>query len=223
MDSVRESFDEDAHDFDESIVKYVPRYREMIEELVSAIPGKKGMKILDLGCGTGNVTWKIKQRFPDAQVTCVDFSDKMLEEAREKLKQYRDIEYVACDFRKLKLDKKYDAVTSSIAIHHLEDGDKKELYKKIYDALKPGGVFYNADAVQESSKRLREQNIERWKDFMRQNFTEEHIEDEVMPRQEHDDKPGKLVSQLDWLAEIGFRDIDVVWKYQSTAVYGSRR
>jgi len=44
-----------------------------------------------------------------------------------------------------------------------------------------------------------------------------------MPRYEAEDRPAPLVDQLTWLTTIGFRDVDVVWKYYNFAVYGGRR
>ena len=90
MSDLKKHFNEEAQKFDEQVQKNIACYNQMIEVLINAIPDtKENPKILDLGCGTGNITQKAKERFPNAKITCLDLSENMIEIAKEKLNKKR--------------------------------------------------------------------------------------------------------------------------------------
>ncbi len=223
MEKVKNHFEEEAKEFDSLILKLIPHYDEMITSLNLAIPFnvKETIKILDLGCGTGNVSMAVKERFPRSKLTCVDLAENMIEMARTKLSKYNDIEYQIGNFSTLNFDNNYDVIISSLALHHLKsDGEKKKLYNKIYDALSVGGVFYNADSVFGSTDHLSKVNLEIWMNYMSENLPLDEIEEKWLPTHYEEDYPAPLMDQLDWLRKIGFKEVDVVWKYYQGAVFG---
>jgi tRNA (cmo5U34)-methyltransferase len=148
----------------------------------------------------------------------------MIANARAKLAGFEQVEYVVGDSQAVELSSAYDAVLSSLALHHLNtDDDKRALYARIYNGLNPGGVFFNADVVLGSSEVLQRVYLAQWRAFMQRSVSQEDIDGMWMPRYEAEDRPAPLVDQLTWLTTIGFRDVDVVWKYYNFAVYGGRR
>ncbi len=220
---VKSHFDEEAKIYDELITGIIPYYREMVEALVDAIPvsGDSDVKVLDLGCGTGTVAGKIKERYPGASVTCMDVAPNMLEEAKERLKGYDNLDFVQGDFYSLSEEESYHVIVSSLALHHLEsDEDKKQNYRSIYRALKKGGAFYNADIVSGPGEFTHRLYLEKWKEHMRKSFSEEEIEKEMIPRHKREDRPTTIFNHLKWLQETGFKEVEVVWKYYQLAVYG---
>ncbi|MGB9979051.1 class I SAM-dependent methyltransferase [Methanobacterium sp.] len=222
-DKVKAHFEEESAEFDEIIRKLIPHYKDMINALISSIPFEHDapVKVLDLGCGTGTVTKTLKEEFKKADVTCLDLAENMIEMAKIKLKDYNDIEYVIGDFYDYNFTEKYDVIVSSLALHHLAtDEDKKGFYKKIYEALRHGGIFLNADAVLGSSKYLQDLYTSTWKKFMNQSISMEEIEKKWIPAAEEEDHPAKLIDHIDWLRDTGFKDVDVIWKYYHLAVYG---
>lgn len=222
-DKVKAHFEEESKEFDEVILKLIPHYKDMIDTLISSIPFEHdaSIKVLDLGCGTGTVTKTLKEQFKNAQVTCLDLAENMIEMAKIKLKDYNDIEYAIGDFYEYNFSENYDVIVSSLALHHLAaDEDKKEFYKKIYDAMVHGGIFLNADAVLASNKQLQCIYTAKWKEFMNKNISMKEIEEKWVPAAETEDHPVKITDHLDWLREIGFKDVDVIWKYYHLAVYG---
>ena len=121
-------------------------------------------------------------------------------------------------------DKKYDVIVSSLALHHLEsDEDKKMFYQKIYNALNKNGVFYNADVVLSSNEHLQELYMAKWKAFMNKNVSLEEIENKWLVNYKSEDRPTSLMNHINWLKDIWFGDVDVVWKYYNYAVYGGSR
>ena len=226
METIKKHFEGEARDFDRIIVTLIPEYPQMLRTLVAAIPCNRtaSIRVLDLGCGTGTVAQGIVEAFPNAHVTCVDVAANMIGMARSKLVRYSQIDYLVENFYTLEVDGRYDAIVSSLALHHLvTEDDKRWFYRRIYDWLIPGGVFYNADVVLASNDFLQAVYMEQWRAFMRQAVSLEEIDGKWIPQYLAEDRPAKLVDQLSWLASIGFADVDVLWKYYNFAVYGGAR
>ncbi len=135
MDKIKMHFEKEASEFDQIILKLIPYYNEMISALIAAIPFEASakIKVIDLGCGTGSIANKVKETFPNAQVTCVDLAENMIEIAKTKLSLYSDVRYQVSDFYRFDFSDRYDVVISSLALHHLiNDEDKQGFYSRIY-------------------------------------------------------------------------------------------
>lgn len=226
MENIKEHFEVEAHAFDEIIQCLIPYYPQMLEALVAALPFERAtpIHVIDLGCGTGSIARHIKGTYPEATITCVDIAENMLGMARGKLGSGPDVRYQLANFQTYEFDAKYDAVVSSLALHHLvTDSDKQAFYRKAYGSLVPGGVFYNADVILGSSDYLQKIYMYKWKGFMKRHVSEEEIEQKWIPKYYEEDRPAKLMEQLVWLKEIGLVDVDVLWKYYNFAVYGGRK
>lgn len=222
---IKAHFEREAKRFDKFFFKVLPFYSEIIDALALAIPFKKDKKIriMDLGCGTGNITKALKEKYPHASVTCIDLAENMLETAKAKLNDCADIEYWCGDIREFNYSRKYDAIISSLVLHHLEEKDKRGFYKTVFKALNKGGVFYNADMVLASNKHLERVYLEKWKTFMRRSFSLSKINNVVLKRKDDEDRPVKLETELKLLKDVGFKNIDVLWKFYNFAVYGGSK
>lgn len=198
----------------------------MVDALVVGLPFEDDARInvIDVGCGTGTIAKRIKGRYHNARITCLDFADNMLQMAGGKLGNGPGLKYVLADIRTYDFDRAYDVVASSLALHHLPtDEDKKTFYTKVSRALRPGGFFYNADVVLGQSDAWQHSYMEKWKEFMRRSVDDAEIENKWIPSYENEDRPARLVDQIEWLKNIGLSDVDVLWKYYNFAVYGGRR
>jgi tRNA (cmo5U34)-methyltransferase len=220
---VKKHFEEEAKDFDKIIQELIPHYSEMINGMVAAIPHKRTdiINVIDLGCGTGTISKQIKQIFPKAKITCLDLAENMIEMSKIKLNNYPDIQFQIGEFEDYEFDDKYDVIVSSLALHHLEtDEDKMSFYHKIYESLCLGGVFFNADVVLGSSEHFQTLYMDKWTSFMKRHVSKEEIENKWIPKYLEEDRPSKLIDQLIWLKEIGFAEVEIIWKYYNFAVYG---
>jgi len=226
MDAVKKHFEDEAKEFDKIIFRLIPYYSEMVAGMVSAIPFARSsvINVIDLGCGTGTISKQIKENFPQARITCLDLTENMIEMSKLKLADYSDMRYQTGDFKNYEFDDTYDVVVSSLALHHLvTDEDKISFYGKIYESLRPNGVFFNADIILGSSKHLQNIYMEKWKSFMKKCVSEEEIEGRWLPQYREEDRPAKLLDQIDWLKDLGFSEVDIIWKYYNFAIYGGRK
>jgi tRNA (cmo5U34)-methyltransferase len=227
VEKIKQHFEEEAQEFDAIIRRLIPNYEQMLDALVTALPFDRcqPIRVVDLGCGTGTIARRIKDVYPLAQITCVDIAEKMLQIAQVKLGEAGDdLRYQLANFEDCEFDATYDVAVSSLALHHLmSDNDKIRFYKKIYNCLTLGGVFYNADVILGSSSDLQERYMEKWREYMRLQVSVEEIEQKWIPQHYDEDCPANLMSQLAWLQDMGFTEIDIIWKYYNFSVYGGRK
>jgi tRNA (cmo5U34)-methyltransferase len=58
---------------------------------------------------------------------------------------------------------------------------------------------------------------------MKRHVAEEEINNKWLQQYQEEDRPAKLMDQIAWLTNLGFGDVDVIWKYYNFAVYGGRK
>ncbi|OGC16841.1 hypothetical protein A2282_02375 [candidate division WOR-1 bacterium RIFOXYA12_FULL_36_13] len=225
MKQVFDHFSREAKSFDQGIIKSVPYYLEMLQILclMFPYPKNKNIKIMDVGVGTGNISYAVKTAFPNAQIVCLDLAPKMLEVAKEKLKGFKGIEFVHANIEDYKFEQKFDAIVSSLTLHHLEtDKEKHSFHKKAFDALKKGGIFINIDIVIAPDKHTQNINIGKWKEHILKSANENFVKDRYKKYLE-EDRPAIILNELNSLKNVGFKYVDVFFKYFNFAVYGGRK
>ena len=132
-------FNEKVDGYDELHLKLI----EGKEKIVDFIP-KDAKNIIDLGAGTGLQLIKIYKEFPNIKTTAIDVSDEMLKKLKER-NISDNIKIVNKSFFDYEFEPNQDAVISTQALHHFDKSDKEILFKKIYNCLKPNGIFVNED------------------------------------------------------------------------------
>ena len=113
-----------------------------------------------------------------------------------------NFEFGECDFSAGPIEKKYDLIISALAIHHLEDDKKANLYQYVYDALNDGGVFINADQVEGRTPWFDEYYKSNWKETVINSGLNQKAIDAAFERIKLD-KFAKLEPQLQMLGECG--------------------
>jgi tRNA (cmo5U34)-methyltransferase len=162
-------------------------------------------RILDLGSGDGRLLSLAKADRPRTEFVALDFSPAMLEALHRRFDGDGKVAIVGHDFlNALPPLGHFDSVISSFAIHHVPHERKRSVYQEVFDLLRPGGVFCNLEHVASPTGRLHQQFLQRLG---------------VPPEQE--DPSNKLLdleTQLSWLREIGFVDVDCHWKWRELAL-----
>ena len=178
------------------------------------------IRVLDLGAGTGLFSWQVLQRYPAASFVLMDLADQLLEAARSRFRhQVGRVELRVNDIRHLAETTRYDLVISSLAIHHLEHADKRDLFQRIWCALRPGGAFINVDQIQAPTAELRELYWNHWLDMVRQREPDEaRIQASIRRRQTYD-RDATLAEQLEWLNAAGFEHVDCVYRHTWLGVF----
>ena len=206
------------------VAENIPHKNEGEQVLLEYIP-KDAKRILDLGTGDGRLIKLIKQQLHERQqqlsmllslsspkFIVIDVSPTMLEKVANYFKNDNSVRVMEHDLSYPISDKliteseqseiQFDVIISGLAIHHLTHERKYSLYKEIYNLLKPGGVFCNLDRVASPTQRLHKQFL-------------------AKTTYKKEDKSNKLLdvqTQLKWLEEIGFIDVDCYWKWLELAL-----
>lgn len=200
---------EHALDYIQRRENSLPHRSEAEAALLEHLPAKAS-RILDLGTGAGRLLGVAKQRWPEVEAVGVDFSPTMLDLARARFAGDSSITIVTHNLdQPLPKFGAFDVVLSSFAIHHVVHERKRTLYAEVFDLLLSGGVFCNLEHVASPTLRLHEE-------FLRS----------MDLALENDDPSNKLLdieTQLGWLREIGFKDVDCHWKWRELALLAGRR
>ena len=218
----------------------IPLAQEQIGVMMSILKTREQPveNFLDLGCGDGILSAAVIGQYPSARGVLVDFSEPMLEQAREQLKEYaRQLVFENLDYgdsawvNRMQVYAPFDAIVSGYSIHHQPDARKRRVYEEIFSLLKPNGWFVNVEHVASTAQLnidLFEQHyvsarhvIEKQNDGTR---TFDQIAEEYKNRP---DKAANMLApvelQCDWLREIGYEEVDCYFRIYELAVFGGRK
>ena len=193
---------------------HVDRYLERADEFPRRAEGESALleqvplgarRVLDLGTGDGRLLALLRRDRPAMVAVGIDFSALMLDAARTRFAGDVGVEFVEHNLvQPLPALGTFDAVVSSMAIHHLEHERKRALYHEVFELLEPGGILANFEHVASPSERLH-----------RAFFA---AIDEPLEHEDPSDRLLDVESQLAWLRETGFEDVDCYWKWLEMAL-----
>ncbi len=179
----------------------------------AALDRSGAARVLDLGAGTGLLSSVLAGSLPDATFVLLDEAPAMLERAAERLAPLGDrVTTVVADLRDPLPEGPFDVVASALAIHHLDDDGKTDLYRRAADVLAPGGVLINAEQVAGPTPNL----DAAFKAMWRKNCRALGATDEVLAAADERmaiDLPASVPDQLAMLEAAGL--VDVACLFQS--------
>ncbi len=193
----------------------LPNFHDLFQAGIDVLPfdPQAKLSVLDLGAGTGLFSQQVSLKYPHAHFVLYDLADQMLDVARLRFQATpQKIEVILGDYRELDASRKYDLVISSLSIHHLSDGEKQALFRKVYATLGTPGVFVNIDQVLGETDYLRKLYWEHWLDQVRSSGQpEDRIQAGIQRRQTYD-REALLADQIAWMKEAGFDNVDCIYK-----------
>jgi len=220
---IRMKFDHISVNYDRQRKQLIPCFEDFYGIALSMIkPVSERPTVLDIGAGTGLFSSFLLGKIPDARLTLIDISEKMLNVAKERFQDVSGVEYIVGDYTHYDSFQEYDIIISALSIHHLSDQQKYELYKQCYSMLKPNGLFINADQVLGNTQYTDSLFKKHWKSGVENSGL---TKGEISSAYERIklDQEATLSQQLSWLRDIGFSDVDCVYKYYHFAVMLGRK
>jgi tRNA (cmo5U34)-methyltransferase len=208
---------------------YVPERELQIQILTALIPqAAEGSRLIDLCCGEGLICRALLERFSGCNVHGYDGSERMLERSAAELASFeprfhtRLFDLTDNEWRAF--DEAPHAFVSSLAIHHLDGVQKRQLFTDLHQALRPGGALVIADLVEPASELARKVAADQWDEAVRQRALDLdgrleafHHFQEIGWNNYHSiepdpiDKPSPLLDQLRWMEAAGFTGVDAHW------------
>lgn len=195
-------------------------YGAAVRALELAAPGSV-RAVLDLGTGTGALAAMVAAARPDASLTLLDGAPAMVEKAAATLGS-RAAAAVVRDFADALPAGPFDAVVSSLAIHHLDDAAKASLYARAHDVLRPGGALINAEQVLGATPAL-DALLRRWHEDEARALGASDAEWAAAVERMRHDRCATADAQLEMLRAAGFQDVAVHFADGRFAVLAGRR
>lgn len=207
--------------------------------------GGRVSRVLDLGAGTGLLSGMVAAAWPSAELTLVDGAPAMLDQARERLAGVADASFVVGDLRDplpaaggagaaggAAADAGddgsstgaagWDAIVSALAIHHLDDAGKRDLFARVHTALRPGGVFVNAEQVLGRTPAI-QAGYRTWHRATSAALGTTPEEWAASEERMAHDIWAPVGDQLAWLEAAGFPDADAPFRDHCFAVFVARK
>ena len=222
---IRAVFDKCAAQYNDSRQRLIPCFDDFYKISIEIIPFKrdKNIKVLDLGAGTGLISSLVASEYKKSDITLIDVSENMLDQAKNSLgKLPNKFSYLVANYSNLELSENFDIIISALSIHHLSGEEKKALFNSIFNHLNPGGIFINADQVQGETAEIESQYRKIWLRQVQENGVSESELAAALERMK-EDKMSTLSSQLQWLKEAGFNEVNCWYKNFSFAVYSGSK
>lgn len=228
----------------------VPCYQWLQEQVIDLLfaDGRTDKLLVDLGAGSGIFLDRVLARYPDAQALWVDYSNDFLAVARNRLAGYGSrVQFVCSTLQadwETQVGQAPDAICSMSAIHHLPSQEKRRLYERCHNLLKPGGWFFNTDEMRAddddaylNTLRYWVRHVDRMAPRVPADLQEqcrawcekfEGWKTRNIIHRDHAKLPGDDIhdrynEQVDWLRQIGYADVDLFAKSQLWCVIGGRR
>jgi tRNA (cmo5U34)-methyltransferase len=209
-----------AATYDSERRRLVPCFDEFYGSVANLIARSSASapRILDLGAGTGILSAAIVDRVPSGKLTLLDASADMLQRAATRLARWQP-EIVIRPLTAELPPGPFDVVVSALAIHHLSDEDKQNLYTRIFNILSPGGIFINAEQVMGKSKRLQELFEATHLDASRKLGSSDAEINGAIERMSYD-RCATVADQITWLNQAGYEDVECFFRSFRFAVFG---
>lgn len=238
-DRTIQAFNQRVRTYDADMAVLQPNRSKMCSVIVDWIPFPEDQEfsVIDLGIGTGFLSHRILQSYPNARIIGIDGSEKMMEVAKARLRDFLH----RVSFRKANFMETaetfsdlppIDLVVSSFALHHLNKEQKAKVFERCHDVLVPGGWFLNADLLlgenDISEHRFQELRVDgiivraggRIADFKNRESTRSYLK---ALEEKEGDQPVRLTEDLEILTNSGFFGVDIFWKEYREAVYGGMK
>lgn len=205
-EDMREFFCKRIDFYEEHMLKHWSGFYNLAASLIPDMT----KTLLDLGCGTGLELDGIFRRLPNISVTGIDLTPEMLDKLKQKYSD-KKLTLIEGDFFALDLEEAaFDAAISFESLHHFPAERKAELYKRLYKAIKPGGIYIECDYMVQSDEE------------------EAAFEKELLERRKrqcvpdgkylHFDCPLTVSHQIKLLCDAGFRGVRPLYSEDNTVL-----
>lgn len=191
MHAMGEQFHLDPVTYEAMMAREVPAYDRLQAAVASAAVGPEMASALELGIGTGRTATAMRRILPGARLVAIDANAQMLLHAGSS---HPDAELRVARIEDELPMGPFDLVYSALAVHHLHDVAKADLFRRVAAVLRPGGRFVLGDVV-----------------------VPDDPGDAVTPLDAVEDRPSTIAAQRTWLSDAGFTH-HLAWRERDLAV-----
>lgn len=208
-------------EYDERIRTFIPCYNEMLRSAAACLGAISGRSpvIVDLGTGSGALASECIDTVHQAHMIGVDSDPNMLQMARHRVG--RRLKTVSGDFETVEFPTCH-AMVSAFALHHVPTPARKlKLYRRIFRAIRPGGILVSADCQLASNAKLAALDRTAWLSHLNQHYSSGESR-AFLRAWAKEDFYFTLTDELRLIRRAGFEP-EVVWRRNSFAVIMAHR
>lgn len=217
--NIEEQFNIIAREYDANRKKFIPCFDDYYENttklIISNIDVPK--RVLDLGAGTGVLTYYWFKECKTTEYVLVDIAEEMLEISKKRFAGLDNISHQVMDYTKQLPDGKFDTIISALSIHHLDDIQKNELFDRMYEALPAGGIFVNYDQFCAGTPKMNKWFDLYWeKQLYNSGLTDRDIE--LWKERRKLDRECSVEKEIEMLHQCTFSDVKCLYSYHKFSV-----
>lgn len=217
--SIEEQFNLIAKEYDSRRKMFIPcfdaYYNLTTNFLVKNI--SKPDRIMDLGAGTGLLSFFWYKYFPNAEFVLVDIADEMLEIAKKRFDNLSNFSYIVNDYSKNFPNGDFDVILSALSIHHLDNEQKRDVFVETHKKLPDGGVFVNYDQFCAGTPQMNTWYNRCWEnELVASGLSERDIE--RWQERKKLDRECSVIEEIYMLEKAGFREVNCIFLQQKFAV-----
>ena len=219
MSSIEQQFNLIAKEYDVNRKKFIPCFDDYYKNTTKLILSNINtpQRVLDLGAGTGLLTYYWFKECKTAEYVLVDIAKEMLEISEKRFAGLTNIHHQVLDYTNKLPDGEFDAIISALSIHHLDDIKKVELFQQIYAALPVGGVFVNYDQFCAGTPTMNKWFDTYWeKQLYNSGLTPEDIEH--WKERRSFDKECSVEKEVEMLYQCSFSSVKCLYSYHKFSV-----
>lgn len=216
---IREQFNLIAEEYDKNRRKFIPCFEDYYVNTTRFIAAniEKPKRILDLGAGTGLLSYYWYEHFPDAKYVLVDIADDMLNIAKKRFAGLDNVSYISFDYANGLPEGDFDLIVSALSVHHLENEDKIKLFRKIFDKLPAGGMFVNYDQFCAGQQAMNDWFDSYWESGLaKSGLTDKDIT--LWKERRKLDRECSVEEETEMISVCGFRTVKCVYSCQKFSV-----
>lgn len=217
--SIEEQFNRVAEEYDANRKKFIPCFDDYYESTTKLIVSNivKPKRILDLGAGTGLLSYFWYEQCPSSEYVLVDIADEMLNVARRRFTGIDSVSYQIMDYSDSLPNGDFDVIASALSIHHLENAQKEKLFERIYDKLPSGGVFVNYDQFCGGQPEMNAWFDSYWENQLENSGLTEN--DIVLWKERRElDRECSVEEEIEMLRRCKFRTVKCIYSYHKFSV-----
>ncbi|MCH5186604.1 MAG: class I SAM-dependent methyltransferase [Oscillospiraceae bacterium] len=216
---IKTQFNIIAEEYDKNRKKFIPCFDDYYKNTTKFIAEniKQPERILDLGAGTGLLSYFWYLHYPESEYVLVDIADNMLDTARKRFAGINNVTCLVSDYSEGLPDGDFDTIVSALSIHHLHDDEKIKLFARIYDKLPQGGVFVNYDQFCADQPEMNDWFNSRWENHIETGgLTDNDIS--LWKERRKLDKECSVEREVEMMSKCNFKIVKCVYLNQKFAV-----
>jgi tRNA (cmo5U34)-methyltransferase len=183
----------DPPEYDGIIQTIIPHHSALLQTVIEYLPLSPG-RILELGCGTGILTEFVHEIFPEAEIIGIDLSREMLNIASAK-QSLTGTRFIEGDIRGEWPDGQFDAIITTLCLHHLSRKERGDIIQRASRALTPEGRFICGDIFRAEQEWEEDLLLQSWGKAMKYTGASDEIVTEMMSQRR---KRKPLLSTVSW-------------------------